>query len=273
MNRQLRDVFHRSLKPHLRRAFNSVGLEVKRHRAEAGNGRFQPTSPYHAAILTLLGQKPFLHIVVVGANDGRTNDPVYPLIKGHLRDQTRVTLFEPQAAILPYLREHYAFHPHHTIINEAIGPGDDLVLYSIDESFWPRMQPSYAAGWPTYRAPTGRTSTLRENVASFASDFVKSPDEIEAAVVETSIRCGTLSSALERHGIEDGVDILQIDAEGFDDYVLAASNIERLQPSVIRFEKAMIPSTRLNSTSEALVDLGYKMFGDGADMLCIRATA
>ena len=83
--------------------------------------RLVPT-PYHTAVLALLAAKGHLNMVVVGANDGRINDPIYDLIRLVVKDRVSLTLIEPNRHLHPVLRENYSFLPTVTILGTAIGP-------------------------------------------------------------------------------------------------------------------------------------------------------
>ncbi len=82
----------------------------------------QEVPDYHAAILALARQGHPVRICVIGANDGKANDPIYVLVRDKLRSNSEILLFEPQPYLLQFLQKNYRFHPAHKIINAAIGP-------------------------------------------------------------------------------------------------------------------------------------------------------
>ena len=109
-------------------------------------------------------------ICIVGANDGKFGDPIFPLIESHLAKETDVLLFEPQPSLIPVLSGNYAFHPAHHIINAAVGPDSELVLHAVRQEAWSSLSPGYARNWPVYRAPTGITSSERQRVVDLGQD-------------------------------------------------------------------------------------------------------
>ena len=98
--------------------------------------RLVPT-PYHTAVLALLAAKGHLNMVVVGANDGRINDPVYDLIRLVVKARVSVTLIELNRHLHQVLREYYSFSPTVKVLGAAIGPPGQATLYTIKQSARP----------------------------------------------------------------------------------------------------------------------------------------
>lgn len=98
--------------------------------------------------------------------------PLIPVVRLH-RDRTRLLLIEPQLLVIPHLRNTHSGHPAVDIVNAAIGPAGDLDLFVIDPAYWGDCQPGYAAGWPTYRAPTGVSSNSRAHVRAWLAKYYK----------------------------------------------------------------------------------------------------
>lgn len=69
---------------------------------------------YHIVLRALTRIKHRLNIVVVGANDGRVNDPIYDFAM-KIPDRTNILLIEPNKLLLPYLQNNYSSHPSHQI--------------------------------------------------------------------------------------------------------------------------------------------------------------
>jgi len=206
--------------------------------------------------------------VQVGANDGRLNDPIHPFIQRH-PDQTRLLLIEPQASVLPMLRETYADHPSATILQCAIGSPGISTLWTIKQSCWEDFHPGYAVLWPSYRAPTGLTSENRSHVESLVAKHYGGELPLDAVLDSFQIESRSLLDVLESSGFGFGVDLLQVDTEGSDDVVIMNSAIEQLRPALINFESAHLSEPRMTAVCEHLITIGYKISDNGRDALAV----
>lgn len=231
--------------------------------------RKKPVSPYWAAVLSAMPAQRPLRIVVVGANDGRFNDPIFRLVKNELTHSSEVVLFEPQKLLIPYLAENYAFHPAHTIVNAAVGPECELSLHVVKPEAWPLLRPAYARNWPEYRAPTGVSSGERDAVLKWIRKTAPEIEDPEVVVSEVRVPCAPLPDALRRIGLSPEVDVLQVDAEGLDDEVIYASEIGLSRPSVIYFEDANMPKARKDAL-HGFLKRDYRLLAVDRDILAIR---
>jgi FkbM family methyltransferase len=227
-------------------------------------------SPYWSAVLALAGVCSRLRVCIVGANDGKFGDPVFRLIRDSLADQTDIVLFEPQPYLIPYLSETYAFHPSHHIVNAAVGPASELVLYAILPEAWEKFSPAYAKGWPVYRGPTGITSSERQLVLDWVSQHAPQESDPGALVTELRVPCSRLPDALECLGQGVRIDVLQVDVEGFDDEAIYACDLDRTCPSIIYFEENHLPAARRSRLREYL-EPNYRLVDvKKRDVLAIR---
>lgn len=263
------------LKGGVKSVFSMLGIELSRKRKidqpkppKFGN----PLNAYEALIREISKNKETLEFVIIGANDGANNDPGYPIIKNYISKKSNVMLFEPNTWLIPKIEESYSFHPSKHICNEAIGGGDKLHLYVVKEEFWPALQPNYAAGWPIYRAPLGITSGDPDRVKEWVRRVGKGAVDPDVAVMEIEVAFTELLPARQKRGLEPEIDVLQIDAEGFDDEVIAHSNIEATRPKLIRFESAFLTPERVGHVRDLLGDR-YAIYDVGEDALCLRIGA
>jgi FkbM family methyltransferase len=223
------------------------------------------TNLYSTALKVLIKIKRRLNIVVVGANDGRINDPIYEFAMG-MSHKTNMLLIEPNKFLLPYLRESYSSHPSHQITNCAIGQEGELTLYAVKEAWFGRFQPAYAKGWPLYRAATGITSANRDHVERALLREGVNPDD---AIETLNVPCQALSPLLSELNWPPSIDVLQIDAEGHDDSVIYASSPQRTRPKLIYFENHNIPQARMDSLVNYLASLDYRTYRMGGDSLSV----
>ena len=224
--------------------------------------------------MSLLCTSERLRIVVVGANDGKHNDPIYATVREFIGQRTQMILIEPQKRLHGYISEHYAFHDDVHILECAIGEGeaDTLELHAVRPEYWARAQPEYAKNrnWPEYRAPTGITSTDRSKVLAWVTKHVKGLGDAEVAVESFEVPSRSLSAALSEAGLDASLDVLQIDAEGFDDVIIYNSDLVRTRPQIVYFESKTLSSDRFDQLNAYLEKIGYITFGVGGDTLAYR---
>ena len=223
------------------------------------------TSLYSIALKVLIEINGKLNIVVVGANDGRVNDPIYEFAM-EMSSKTNMLLIEPNKFLLPHLRKSYSSHPSYQIANCAIGQGGILTLYAVKANWFDHFQPAYAKGWPQYRAATGITSANKEHVEKALLREGINPDD---AIESLNVPCQQLSQLLAALNWPTAIDVLQIDAEGYDDSVIHAANIQDTEPKLIYFENHNISEERMDALVNYLSRHHYQTYKMGGDSLAV----
>lgn len=211
-----------------------------------------------------------INVVQVGANDGSHNDPIHGLLTTNL-NHTRALLIEPQHDIIQYLKNAYLSHPDITIFNGAIGADEKLILYRIKPELWSSFHAPYLKNAPDYRAPSGLTSANKEHVLNAARKYLNNNIDAEAAIEEIQVPCRRLGQLLAEMEFPMNIHLLQVDAEGADDQVLYACEIEKLRPLVINFEFKHLTDHRREKLVAYLIHNEYKLFDwNASDTLAIR---
>jgi FkbM family methyltransferase len=223
------------------------------------------TNLYSVGLQTLVEIKNSLNIIVIGANDGRVNDPIYEFAM-KMSSTTNILLIEPNKFLLPHLQKSYSSHPSHQIANCAIGQESILTLYAVKANWFDRFQPAYAKGWPKYRAATGITSANKEHVEKALLREGINPDD---AIESLNVPCQQLSPLLAALSWPSTIDVLQIDAEGYDDSVIHASSIQSTRPKLIYFENHNIPKERMEALTNYLSSQYYQIYKLGGDSLAV----
>ena len=179
----------------------------------------------------------------IGAYDGRDDDDLRELIVSH---RLRGVLVEPQPAAFALLRETYRDQPQLKLLQAAIAerPGE-RVLYCR------RNHTSMAASFD-------RDNLTKHGVPS---------DEVEAVPVA----CHTVDSALAAAGLER-VDLVQIDAEGYDYEIIRTINFARIQPAIVRFEYRHLSNRDADACIALLAGHGYRFLEEGRDIIACRQT-
>lgn len=202
------------------------------------------------------------YVIQIGANDGITHDPIHKFIK---RDRWKGVLLEPQSYVYEnFLKKIYALNKGITPLCAAIGPEDGSM-------------PLYKIGFSNMRWATGLASFQKENVEkAFSTGLVKSqckkyqiqiPDSSEWIIAE-EVSVISPETLLKKYGISN-IDLLQIDAEGYDFEVIKIFKIGQLKPRAIIFEHTHLSNDDRASCLVHLETNGYKVAHFGPNTLAM----
>jgi len=176
----------------------------------------------------------------VGALDGVSADPLYSLVEKH---ELRGILVEPQADFFNQLRSNYAaFGPSRFVfVNAAIAETDGRrSLYRIRAG-------SSGPSWMHGTASFDRHSVTKHRRAI---------PNVESLVTVEEVRCITFAT-LFRETQAEHVDLLQIDAEGYDAKILQFFDLPARMPAIVRFEHTHLPQDDHLRCLNNLIQLGY----------------
>lgn len=209
-------------------------------------------------------RKPF-NIVQVGANDGKHNDPIYDFVKKH-KNSTNIILIEPIKTVIPYLKENYSYHPSSKIINKAIsGEESSVQLYGVDQDYWDNINTKYGRDWPTYRIPTGVTTTNKEQLLQWVSENIYSNASPEEMIEKYNVDVVMPSSIIDESQNIDDVHLLQVDAEGMDDEIVYSFFKSDIYPNIINIECKHFSERKQKIYDEKLKSNGYDVYNYTAD--------
>ncbi len=244
-----------------------LGYEMARKKKRADG----LASLYRQALQHLLVGDRQIAIAQVGANDGRINDQIYDFVMAN-KQRTKIILIEPQVNVLPYLTENYKEHPGATVVNCAVGPQGALTLYRLNPEHYDRFVKRYLKDSPSYRVPTGFTSSIREHVVKHVRGNLPAGISVDEAIEEISVPCMPLKNVLQANGWGTAVDLLQVDVEGMDDQVIYECSVNEMRPAFINFEYRHLSPEKFARLDHYLASEGYLTVRyNGANALAIRA--
>ncbi|HEY7193521.1 MAG TPA: FkbM family methyltransferase, partial [Gemmatimonadales bacterium] len=163
--------------------------------------------PLKLAVAYALRRHPDFTFLQVGAFDGRTEDPIHPLVREF---GIRGIVVEPQVQMLETLRANYADQPQVTVVNAAIADTEG------SREFY-------------------TTSLGQSRKASFSRSHLLEHGIRSGEIVSRTVRCATITGLAREHRLER-CDLIQIDAEGFDGQIVRTIDFQAVQPSIVRFE-------------------------------------
>lgn len=194
-----------------------------------------------------------LTFVQIGSCDGKTNDPLHAVVRSA---RWSGVLVEPMPWLFEQLVANYEGVSGLRFFQVAIGSDEGhMTMYSVD----PRP------GDPHWVAQL--TSFDRDVVMSHAYAL---PD-LENRVFAVEVESKTVQSLIDEAGLAT-VDLLHIDAEGFDDRIVRGLPLTAAwAPQFIIFEKKHLSRTRHDDLTRHLKAAGYTVVNLSPDELAYRA--
>lgn len=185
---------------------------------------------------TRLRKRAALEIVQIGANDGKTFDPIHSFV---MRNPKRVRgfLLEPVGEYFDELVRTYAHIPSLTPLRLAIHASEQSMdIYRID--------PKRLASAPAFT----------RGIASFDPDYHRKSSTPSDWMIKERVDCISFASLIERYGITK-LDLLCIDTEGYDAAIVSAIDFEAIRPVIIVFEHGLRDGVMPQGTFADLVTL------------------
>ncbi len=183
---------------------------------------------------------PEAHFLQIGANDGLTGDPLYPLLD-RPDNHWRGVMVEPVAHLFAQLRQRHPNNPALRLEQAAIGESDGTaVIHRLatapSDSLWLDQIPSLDP------------QLLQENAAQFGQS--------ESAFVREEVPCYTVATLLRRHTVTR-LDLLVIDAEGWDWRILRQFDLKTLEPKLILYEHQHLSTAERDEAHQFLARFNY----------------
>jgi FkbM family methyltransferase len=190
-------------------------------------------------------------ILQIGANDGKTGDPVHSIIT---QGNWSGILVEPLPNLYKELGHTYSHLSQLKLENCAIAKEDGMVeLYRVmaDESL-----PEYVRLLASFdRNIILKQKPLIPNIEQFI-EVVKVP-------------AMSLASLIKKHSIQQ-VNLLQIDTEGFDYEILKMAFQSNLLPDIINFEYTHLQPEITIECGNLLASKGYSYLKVGRDIVAVQ---
>ena len=196
--------------------------------------------------------RPFF-FVQIGAFDGMTHDPLHE----HVRDgHWHGVLIEPQPRYFHRLLESYGRTDGLSYMNAAIdGERGSRTLYRVESA-------------------NGEPIDGLAHLASFSREHLLDWQQRDGHRVEsdiriggTPVRCLTFDDLLAD---VDYVDLLHIDAEGYDVELLKLFDFDRFAPEIVRFEHAHLSLGDWDAAVRLLARYGYRTVREEYDTTAYR---
>ncbi|MGA3081670.1 MAG: FkbM family methyltransferase [Terracidiphilus sp.] len=180
-------------------------------------------------------------VLQVGANDGQRHDELNPFIH---RCRWRGLLLEPLPDVFTILQSNYAGRKNITLVNAALSDRDgEMTLYRV------RPGPDVPGHFQEL------ASFYRDQVVKHGSAL----PEIDRHVIAETVKAISFPALVREHCIER-IDVMVIDAEGYDFEILKMMDIRLFRPRLVLYEHFALSGEDRDSAALLLASLGYKVY-------------
>lgn len=232
-----------------------------RARVRALRRLFQPGSapgPLVDIVDALADSTPEVCFIQIGSNDADHGDPLRPYVETR---GWRGVLVEPVPYVFERLRRRYGEDPRLELVNAAVAAEDGhLPFYFLTESDDPGLPEWY------------------DQIGSFDLDNVLQPYHVEqipdlaSRVVQADVPCCSFDTLWQAHHLPR-LDLLHVDAEGYDDQILAQIDLAQLRPTVVLYEHKHLDAARRETVIDRFAAHGYRVLDLGPDAVAVRSDA
>ncbi len=191
--------------------------------------------------------------VQIGANDGKTNDPMFPYVT---RYNLRGISVEVQPDVFLLLKETYQEFSNVQCVNAAIAnETGETTFFSVKDSAITKENYSRMTGIATFNK-----DVLRHTIKNKLPVGVDVDDYIQ----DTQVQTYTLDAFFIKYNVQK-IDMIQIDCEGYDYEIIKMIDFKKFSPSIINFESNHLSNADRQNCEKLLESHGYKWFRHGID--------
>jgi len=191
-------------------------------------------------------------LVQIGSNDGVSGDPFYSII---CERRFRAVLVEPVPEVFEKLLRTHGDRDGVTCVNAAISPsGGTFPFFVVDNS---------DGVFPDYFDQLG--SFDRGVIERQSRDFPNVSNRIR----QISVPCLSFSLLCENEKLAR-VDVIHIDAEGYDLQILDSINLNGVQNRLLIFEHSHLDLSAYRNCLKRLKTMGYTLRDCGTDTVAWR---
>ncbi len=228
--------FKKTIKKIMLSFFTKHGYELRRHRPKSS----RPISlTYLEALIAMRYSevKSDFRFLQIGANDGVSADPLYEIIATLGLEGV---LVEPVPLAFAELQKSYKNNSKLTLVNAGVASENGRhAIYMLKDN------------------ETGKFNTKVSTFDRSSMDaYLRRTGLSNCTIVEEIVRTLTPDTLLNETGIQ-ALDLLTVDAEGYDHIILNLFPLQRVQPSIISYEYIRMKEHERLDLEARLIDHGY----------------
>jgi FkbM family methyltransferase len=203
-------------------------------------------------ILDRIGTNRIRNFIQIGSNDGKKNDP---LRKNILAAKWKGVLVEPDYNNFQKLIQNYSGVTGLEFENAGIAEKNGMLTFHYVDGINEKDP-----GWFD-QIGSFDEKTFLQNIAFHPG--------LETRHKTREIPVLTMDSLLQKHRISF-LDLLHIDAEGYDYKILNGINLEKLAPRIILFESEWLTGYELKELLNKFRSHQYRIYKDGIDHIACK---
>lgn len=193
--------------------------------------------------------------IQVGSFDGISNDPVFEFVNDH---NWLGILVEPMPPFFEKLKNNYSHKKG--LVFENVGIGDQAGAF--DFFYLPAE----------YNEPAWLQQLSSFDKNSLVVNLKDSHPQLIDHIQKRTINAITLSQLVQKHNVKE-IDVLNIDAEGYEYKILKDLDSLAVKPNIILFEWGCMPKDEFDKLILLLNKNQYSLYASGADMAAISEQA
>ena len=186
---------------------------------------------------------PDFFFIQIGVADGKSGDPIY---KHVLKYKWSGILIEPVRHLFDKLVKTYAGQDNLTFENIAMSDKNGF------RDFYRLKEDDKLKDWQGQLGSFSKKHVLkhREDIPETA---------IEKYLTTENVRCITLGELLKKYNVKK-IDLLQIDAEGYDYEIIKQLDFDSIKPKIINYEHKHLDKSNRKKCKLLLKKNGYTIF-------------
>jgi len=217
---------------------------------EAYNRKFTYNIIY-LLLFFILQKKKSLNIIQVGANDGVISDPLNKFYKENKKNIT-IFFFEPHPDAYLKLKKNLKLYKNFFFFNKAVGNKGKKYFYFINKKSNKTSSVQDFSGLSGFEKQNFSKQGLSFDYKKYISKRLMELDDIKSIIQKE------IGSKI--YSFSNRIDLITIDAEGYDDQVIYNCNIDFFKPSLINFEDKNISWSRIKKLHIYLNNKNYRLF-------------
>jgi FkbM family methyltransferase len=200
--------------------------------------------------------------IEIGANDGVQHDHLRPFL---VSLPWRGVMVEPVPSAFARLRENYRGHEGVSFENAAIAEADGRVPFYYIAPAPDRGQEDHAV-WSMIGSLS--RDQVEWAISSIRNTFPNLPaTDVESRIQRTEVPSLTFESLCRKHAIGE-LDLLVIDAEGYDYEIIKGIDFDRYRPRLLIYENSHLSPDEGEQIRAHVEGLGYETRDEALDTWC-----